>query len=162
MTKKVKLFWKIGNPQKNIECIPYADGQDYYAFVKSNYDKGYRQIIISSEIMVELIKEFALKGYTVTSIQFAEEDSDFDVEVRNILSQISVNQAFFIQLIDTLNFLAGSSSIEIQCIKLRGRLSDGTASSIFIQSNGIVGINPDALAQDSQNICAIVSRCLFG
>lgn len=162
MIKKIKLFWKTGNSQKAIECIPYYDDQDYYSFVKSNYEQGYRQIIISSEIMVELIKEFVLSGYTVAEIQFAEEDTDFEGDIQDILSQMHTNMAFFVQLIDRLNFLSVNSSIEIQRIKLVGRLSDGIASRLFIQSNGIIGINDEALPHDSLRVCSIVSRCLFG
>ena len=80
--KKHKLFWKIGDSDKQIISQPFDDEDEYYSFLKVQFDKGYRQIIVSSEAMIELIKDFlCLKKITIF-----ESKSDYEnIYIINII-----------------------------------------------------------------------------
>lgn len=51
--KKIKLFWKLGDSDKHIFCQAFDDDEEFYSFLKKQFDAGYRQIIVSSEAMIE-------------------------------------------------------------------------------------------------------------
>lgn len=55
--EKAKLFWKPGNKSRGIIVIPYDDRMEYYSFVKERHDAGFRQIIVTSETMIQLIQQ---------------------------------------------------------------------------------------------------------
>ncbi len=160
--EKAKLFWKANDISKDIFCIPFDDNVEYYAFLKQYHDDGYRQIIITSEIMVSLIEHFVLdKGLSVYNIEFMEDDPDLKDEIESLLTMVSDNRAFFGKLIEKLNFLSEKSSIDIQRIYFKGRSNEGTAINFYLQSNGIIGINQKSYSFISDEISNLIARCLF-
>lgn len=72
---KAKLFWKIGDWSKEIMAIPYTDDIAYDVFVKECYDAGYRQVIITAEVMLSLIQKITMNGFRVSEIQLTENSS---------------------------------------------------------------------------------------
>ena len=114
--EKAKLFWKKDDPEKKIESIPYSETEDYYKFLKRNHNAGYQQIIISSEMMIQLLKMLVIDGYTIVNIEFAEQDTEFEENIRRLLSRMKDNPAIFVQLYEQVECLAERSSIEIQLI----------------------------------------------
>lgn len=160
--EKAKLFWKANNISKDIFCIPYDDNVEYYAFLKQYHSDGYRQIIITSEIMVGLIEHFVLeKGISIYNIEFLEDDKNLIDEIDNLLTIVSGNKAFLGKLISKLNFLAEKSSIDIQRIYFKGRSSDGIAINFYLQSNGLIGIDKNNYLSISNEISILIARCLF-
>lgn len=160
--EKAKLFWKVNGISKDVFCVNYDDSKEYYAFLKQCHDKGYRQIIITSEIMVGLIKYYVLeKGLSVYDIQFMEEDQDLTDEVSNLLTLISKNGIFLGKLIEKLNFLSEKSSIDIHRIYFKGRNSENVAVNFYLQSNGIIGIDKKNYSFISDEIGNLIERCLF-
>lgn len=160
--KKAKLFWKVNDNPKTIFCIPYDDEQEYYTFLKKCHSDGYRQIILTSEIMVNLIEHFVLeKGLSIYQLEFMEEDEDLKFEVRNLLTAVSENIAYFSKLIDKLNFLSEKSSIDIQRVYFKGRNNKEEAVNFFLQSNGIIGVDNKNYSIISQEVSTLTARCLF-
>ncbi len=130
--------------------------------LKRQFDAGYRQIIVSSEAMIELIKDFVLEqGLKVYRIEFAEDDSSLSDDIDNLLNEITVRPVLFSTLIEKLRFLAETSSIDISRIYISGRSKDGKAIDLYIQSNGIVAAN-DAADYILSKINTLIERCLFG
>lgn len=159
--KKAKMFWKMNIVPKHIFCIPFDDNMEYYTFLKKCHDDGYRQIIITSEIMVQLIKDFVLKKeLSVYEIEFVEEDNDLKNEISELLMEVQHDKKFFSELIEKLNFLSEKSSIDIQRIYFKGRSSDKIAISLYIQSNGIIGIDSGNYDVVSREISNLIERCL--
>ena len=159
---KSKLFWKLGDSNKHIICQPLDDEEEYYSFLKRQFDAGYRQIIVSSEAMIELIKDFVLEhGLKVYRSEFAEDDSSLSDDIDNLLNEITVRPVLFSTLIEKLRFLAETSSIDISRIYISGRSKDGKAIDLYIQSNGIVAAN-DAADYILSKINTLIERCLFG
>ncbi len=72
---KAKLFWKIGDLDKKIIAIPYTDDVAYDVFVKECYDAGYRQVIITAEVMLSLIQKITMNRFRVSEIQLTENSS---------------------------------------------------------------------------------------
>lgn len=161
--KKCKLFWKLGDSDKHIISQPFDDDDEYYSFLKRQFDDGYRQIIVSSETMIELIKDSVInQGLKVYKIEFAEEDSSLSEDVASLLDAITVRPVLFNTLIEKLLFLAETSSIDINRIYISGRLDSGVAVDFYIQSNGIVAISDSADGNLLDRISTLIERCLFG
>ena len=121
-TNKYKLFWKVGDVNKHVVCQKYSDDEEYYSFLKKQYDIGYRQIIISSEVMIQLIKEFVMNfGLRVYRIEFMEADSSLTNEIEVLLDHMKEYPILFVTLLEKLNFLAETTSIDIGRIYTSGR-----------------------------------------
>lgn len=161
--KKSKLFWKRGDSDKHVISKPFDDNEEYYSFLKKQFDAGYRQIIVSSEAMIELIKDSVIEqGLKVYRIEFAEDDTSLSEDITNLLGAIEARPILFGTLIEKLQFLAESSSIDIQRIYMSGRSENGVAIDLYVQSNGIVAINDGADDEVRNRINALIERCLFG
>lgn len=159
---KVKLFWRLGDSSKHIICQLVNDNEEYYSFLKKQFDAGYRQIIVSSEVMIELIKDCVLEqDLKVYRIEFAEDDSALSNDIDNLVNAITVRPILFNTLIEKLRFLAETSSIDISRIYISGRSKEGIAIDLYIQSNGIVAISNDA-DYILNRVNALIERCLFG
>lgn len=155
---RTKLFWKMDADARKIHCVSYDSSIDYYAFLRNCHDQGYKQVIISSEIMIQLIREACLgKGYKITKIEFDEEDAELEEEIQVILRLMDDrNPAYFCDLVDKLNFLAERSSIGIKRVYIRGLYAEDYIESYFLQSNGIIGINKESFSQ----ISSYISTCI--
>jgi len=60
---------------KKIVVIPYTDNMAYDVFVKECYDADYRQVIITSEVMLALIQQVAMSQFRVSGVQLTENSS---------------------------------------------------------------------------------------
>ena len=97
--EKAKFFWKINSLSKKIFCVPFSDSMEYYTFLKQQHNDGYRQIIITSEIMIRLLEHFVLKErLSVYNIQFAEDDEDLASEISALLPLTASDIAFLGEL----------------------------------------------------------------
>lgn len=160
--EKAKLFWKLGDQPRKIIPVPYDDRVDYYMFVKEHHDAGFRQVIVTSEVMIQLIQKIVIRGFRVSRIEMVEDDDELDQQVRVLLDRIYKKPACLSELISLLSFLSEKSSIEIQQISIRGRTEDGIAVEGFIQSNGLLGMNREVSDRAFADIGAEVGRCVFG
>ena len=161
--KKAKFFWKKSEVAKEISCLDYCEEDiEYYTFVKKCHDQGYRQIIITSELMVDLLEYFFFKeNLLVYQIDLAEEDEELEEEIDVLINNSEKDGKYFYLLAKTLNFLSEKSSIDIQLVYMKGRNSEGVIVDLFLQSNGIVGINVESFSKISDNIKNIIERYLL-
>lgn len=153
---KAKLFYDNHN---KIVCVEYDENKtDYYSFVSDCRKQGLHQIIISSEMMIDIIKEYYLEyNYKVNKIELMEEDPDIEVQVHQIIENIEKNPYRLSELVEFLKYIAERSSIEIKRIYIRNRHNSGDPTSIFIQSNGIVGINTETFREVSEKLILMVA-----
>lgn len=159
--QKTKLFWKMKSDSRHIYCVPYDDNAEYYTFLRNCRDEGYRQVIITSEIMIEIIRQACLeKGYRVYKIEFVEEDLDLENEINVILRAMEKNPAYLSELLEKLKFLSEKSSIDLKRIYIKSLYTGDVYDDYFVQSNGIVGINKESFTKISTEIIALVERCL--
>ena len=160
--EKAKLFWKPGNKSRGIIVIPYDDRMEYYPFVKERHDAGFRQIIVTSETMIQLIQKMVIARFRISEIELAENEDEFGEQVGILLNRIETNPARLSELVSLLDFLAEKSSIEIQRVAFMGRTEDGVAVEGFVQSNGVIGANREVSNKIFDIIGAAVERCVFG
>ena len=163
--KKAKLFWKNENDRKIINSVFYDDNIEYYTFLQKYKSKGYRQVIITTEIMIQLLRIFVIKkGFVIYKIEFAKEDCELENEIKNLLRNIENNPACFGfgYLINNIKFLSEQSSIDIRRVYIKGKYNGKFAPNFYIQSNGILGINAELYDDLSNEISTLVERCLLG
>ena len=83
--KKAKLFWKNENDREIINSVFYDDSVEYYTFLRKCKSEGYRQVIVTTEIMIQLLRVSVIKkGFVIYKIEFAEEDCELENEIKNI------------------------------------------------------------------------------
>lgn len=159
--QKAKLFWHVHNGQRQICYIPFDDSCEYYDFLKKFHDKGYKQIIITSELMSDLMRFFCQeKNLSVYKIVLMEDDEDLDAELKDILQKMELDRSYFERLLNEIRFLSEQSSIDINRIYFKGRYN-GVAVRFFIQANGIIGVIPKFFDEVSGQIKAYLSEELF-
>lgn len=159
MDSKYKLFWKLGDTNKSISKCSFNDDDEYYSFLKKKYDEGFRQIIISSEAMIKLIKYFVIKqDLKISEIQFNEEDPSLSEEVDALLEEIKYRPILFTILLEKLTFLSEDCSIDINRIYMTKKCN----TSFFIQSNGIIGFSGNEDEGILNEICSLLKEYLFG
>lgn len=62
--KKAKLFRFKKDQNERITCISYDDNEEYYSFLREYRSKGYRQVIITTEIMIKIIETSVVDKFT--------------------------------------------------------------------------------------------------
>ena len=68
-----------------------------------------RQVIITSEIMLEILKKYFIDyNFDLVELSFVEEDSELDDEIKEILAKIEKNRACFIKLLEKLKCIANN------------------------------------------------------
>lgn len=160
--KRVKFFWKMADNGKVAIALPLDEKVEYYCLLKKYREEGFRQIIITSEIMIKLIEYFVLnKKYKNYEIELMEPDKDLSNEINSIIKKVDEEQIYFSELIKILNFISEKSSIEIKKICFKGRDADGKAIRFYIQSNGITGVNEEKLSFISDEILNLIQKELF-
>ncbi len=160
--RKAKFFWKKNHSSKVISCIEYDDETEYYTFIKKCHSQKYRQIIITSELMIDIIKYFAIeKQWLVFEIDLAEDDHELKQDLEVLINNTNQDRIYFHQLIDELCFLSEQSSIDIKRVYIKGRDVEGVAINFFIQSNGIIGINTESFDNISNDIKKIIEEYLL-
>lgn len=149
--------------ENKIVNIEYSPGNDYYEFIREQREAGFKQIIITSEIMLKIIDEYFLnRKMNISSIEFMVDDDCLDKEVKSILNNMLSDRAYYNKLIDKIKFLIEESSIDIKKIELKGKLEDNTVISIFIQVNGILGINEDHFEDEAKRLVNKIAGWLQG
>ncbi|MEE0009584.1 MAG: hypothetical protein U0I79_02315 [[Eubacterium] siraeum] len=84
--KKAKLFRFKKDQNERITCISYDDNEEYYSFLREYRSKGYRQVIITTEIMIKIIETSVLNdNLFVYKIELAEEDEELEKEIDQLL-----------------------------------------------------------------------------
>lgn len=121
--------------------------------------KGYNQCIVTSDIMIEIIQHFLLRGRAeITAINFMVDDSELESEIQTILLYMKKNAGYWEILKKKLSFLSQNDSIEIK--KVNFRLLIGSGALFSIQVNGIVTISENEYDTISDKISNIMERCI--
>lgn len=159
---KAKLFKKSESNRNMIYAIPYDEKDEYYTFLKRKKSEGYSQVIITADIIISIIRMMCLeRGFSIYKIELAEEDLEIEQEITSIIEKTQQNRAFFGDLIQKIEFLAEQSSIDLARIYIKGKYENGYAPNIFIQANGILGVNSESFDDLTNAISTVVARCLF-
>lgn len=130
-----KLLIKSGNT--GIEAIK-IDGTDYYSFVRAKINEGHNQIIISSSIMLQVLRKmFVEKKAKIVSIDFIEDDSDYLKQMNNLIASVNKDRDYFYDLMEELSFLAEQESVEIKNIRIKYRKNEKPID-LSLSVNGLI------------------------
>lgn len=157
-----KIFKRISADKAKLVKVDYSPSQDdYYSFVKKHFDEGLRQVIITSEAMIEIAKEYFInRNFKISRIEFMIDDECLSDEIRNILEKLNNDRAYLGHLVDRLRFLIEESSIDIKKIELKGKAENNTSVSLFFQVNGVFGITDSSFEIESLKLIEKIEGCL--
>lgn len=142
----------------NITPIEYDKEMDYYKFVKKYNNLGYYQVILPSDVMIEILKYyFCDRKFKIVSVELLEEDDDLSSEINFLIDQIGNDRDFFVDLVERLNFLKSNSSVEIKKIELSS-YKNNESTLLYFQVNGVFGIDNDSYEKEIQYLSEIVER----
>ena len=161
--EKGKLFRSSTATLKRVCSRKWEESTtEYYSFIKSCKNEGYRQIIISSEIFIKLIEYFVIQlGFSIVKIEFMEDDDEFSKNISILILNMEKDRAFYSDLQDQLRSISEKSSVEIKRVTFKRR-NISLAERCFIQSNGVIGVNQESFDTISEQICTCVEECIFG
>ncbi|WP_130860787.1 hypothetical protein [Gracilibacillus phocaeensis] len=130
-----KLLMTSGNT--GIEAME-IDRTDYYSFVRAKIDEGHSQIIISSSIMLHVLRKmFVEKKAKIVSIDFIEDDTDYLNQMNNLIASVNKDRDYFYDLMEELSFLAEQESVEIKNIRIKYRKNEKPID-LSLSVNGLI------------------------
>lgn len=152
-----KLFKNLSTNQ--VCCLRYDIAKNYYVFIQKMQDKGFKQCIVTSDIMIKIIQKFILKGnIEITSIEFMVEDSELEDEIKTVLELLKQNAGYWDCLKQKLQFLSQNDSVEVK--KVNFRSLKGTGALFSIQVNGVLIISESEFDNISGIVSKIVEECI--
>lgn len=141
---KFKAFNEPGKSFK-VVLIPYNENASYFNFLSEQHKRGYRQIIVNSEMMIELIKILLLEySLSVANIEFMEDNIELNDQISYLLKGANDGKKEALKaLLAQLSLIAEESSIDIKLIEVKGYLNNDIKRPLFfrVQSNGGFSIN---------------------
>ncbi len=127
------------------------EGSDYYSFVRSKMDERYSQIVISSGIMLQVLRKmFIEKKARIVSIEFIQEDSDYLNIINNLITSVNTDRDYFHDLMKELSFLSEQESVEIKNIRIKYRKNERPID-LSLSVNGLIK------AGDNEIVCGEIS-----
>lgn len=149
-----KLFWKIGDSEKNIKVIPVPSPIEQFRVIEEKHKEGFRQIIITTEAMLKCIHALEKEGYSLTNLEICDSNGVFDEGLSTILESNPDHLAFFIQVLDHIDSSCMFSSDTVECVELVRE----NGSKLRISLNGLIESDdkiPSIIAET-------VKKCIFG
>ena len=159
--RRFKMFWKTGMPEKRIECISYNKQEDYQDFVKEKHTEGYRQIILTTTIMLKLFKKLGRLGYEVETVSIAEDNDFFSRDIELSLSNDSAFTQHFVQMLECVLPTAGMSDLLIRRVKLLKKCDGGETVTVTLDVNGCIDVDSFTFDDMMPLIVATVQKYLF-
>lgn len=134
---------------------------DYYSYIKEKSQGGYHQVIITSQMMINLIEYLCIeRDFEVSKIEFLEDDVSQDETIANYLKLIKRNKIYFHKLIEELTFIKDESSIDIKKVYFIGHSKEGKYFRILVQVNGIYQIDKEFFECETKEITKILKMCI--
>lgn len=136
MNKFCKLFLN----RDKVICVEYdPDIDNYYSFVKSNHQKGYKQIMLTSEMMIDIVM-YIIDNYNckITDFEFIEDDEDFKQQLLDTIVPFSKSKMNV--FVEKLDFLMQEYSLDIKTVNISGQI-DGHSMDVCMHMNGVMTID---------------------
>lgn len=138
MSKKTKGKLFI-DEKKNIKIEEYDyNNIDYFEVIKREKIKGFKQVILTSEIMINLISNyFYLRRFRIIKISFIEEDETLLEDANYYIDNLKRNRNSFKDLEDWLEVLNSDDSIDIKQVIIQGKSTESENEiTIILNVNG--------------------------
>lgn len=156
MDKHGKLYQDIF--LKEFKWFPTGNlAYDYYAKVKTITNKGYRQIIFTSSVMLSLIEHFLLSHNScIVNIEFTKEDEELST-IKSLLDMMKINKTYWSVLKEKLEILS-KHDIDIKRVEMK--IADDIGYHVSMQVNGVVTVTDNAYDTVTNEIVEVVERIL--
>lgn len=156
-----KVFKKVYTNHNELAKFSYTPSEDnYYEFVKKQRDADFKQVIITSEMMIKIIEKYFLeRKFKIKNVEFMIEDKILEKEVNEILEILKFDRGNFVLLLNKLMFLIEETSIDIKKIELNSS-ENKKIISFFIQVNGVFAINETIFDEESEKLIEILEECI--
>lgn len=153
-----KLFF---NRDYNVYSFEINQSNNYYKDVRQKFDNGYRPIIVSSDLMIDLLKKyFKEEKANIVNIELLEEDYDYQEELNGIIRSLKTDRDYFIDLVEELSFLSETNNIEIKRLRFKYR-KDKELIDISISLNGLLNYSDNqATKEELKGIKDVISEYL--
>lgn len=111
--------------------------RNYYTTIQQIIREGYNQIIITSDILIVILKKF-FQNYNlkIVEIELLEDDDDYQNQINNIINEVNENSKYILNLMEELSQFE-VDSIEIKKVHVKYR-EDGIVNEFSISINGIL------------------------
>ncbi|ATI52766.1 hypothetical protein [Bacillus tropicus] len=130
-----KLFINNSNSQSSISLETYnPDKEKYFEIIKRARGKGLRQVIINSELMLEILYQVLENNGVILKVNLSDStDDEIKDNISSILPKIRHDKELYAKLREELEWAVDSGSIDIFNIEV---YVFKTRYQIF--SNGII------------------------
>jgi len=155
---------KIFKTSNNNFCYKEYDSKtiDYFKFIALQKEQNLIQFIITSDIMIDVMMSLVTeKGYKLVSVEMMNDDTDLNSEINILVKSIEEDGKKLAILINKLQILSDSQSIDIRSIKLKKR-ENAESIQIKLQSNGIFSINNEKFYDKSDQLLALIVESYVG
>ncbi|KMY49257.1 hypothetical protein [Peribacillus loiseleuriae] len=115
-----KIFRKYSNDKLNICMESYnPDVEKYHEVILRMKAKSYKQVIINSELMIEILNAVIMNEGYILGINFTDNtDENLKIDVKNFVLKIRKDRLQFINLKELLKWALDNNSIDIFNIEL--------------------------------------------
>lgn len=124
-----------GDKKVSVKTVPYLKGEiPYYTFIKKQKQENFKQLIVSSELMLKIIDRTLATGGHILKVTLSEKNDDaFQEEIDNLIEKLRIDKKYLSVLKQELGWVIGDQSIDISEVKiLFGN------QSVTITSDGII------------------------
>lgn len=134
-TNQYKIFLKDSQL-----CLKNNIGNDYYSFIQELSGEGYKQIIIPSNVLLDLMKNiFKDKKATIKDIDLLEDDDDYNDKIDKIILETQDDRDNFVELFEELRYLSSDQNIEIRKIRFSYK-NDNKLIDLSLSINGLIEV----------------------
>lgn len=153
-----KLFF---NRDYRVDFFEIDQSNNYYKSVREKVDNGYKPIIVSSDLMIDILKKyFKEKKANVVNIELLQEDHNYQEQINKLISSLKTNRDYFIDLVEELSFLSETNNNEIRRLRFKYRKGEELID-ISISLNGLLNYSDNqATKEELKGITAAISGYL--
>ena len=110
----------FGNKRVKVKLVSYLKGEiPYYTFIKQQKKENYKQIIISSELMLKLMDKTILEGGEILKVTLSEKnDQEFQEKINLLVEDLRLDKECIDNLKQELSWVIGDQSIDISELKI--------------------------------------------
>lgn len=120
MDKYGKIFKKQTNGLREFELRAYDPDKDkYFDVIKKARLDGFKQVIINSKIMAEIMFSILNSKGIILKINMTDNaDQDIVDNLKSIISKLRTNHLLFVKLKEELELITESGSIDISSVEI--------------------------------------------
>lgn len=134
-SNQYKIFLRSGRI-----CLEKNISKDYYSFIQRLSVEGYKQIILPSNVLLDLMKNiYKNKKGTIKDIALLEDDDAYNHKIDELILETQNDRDNFVELFEELRYLSSDQNIEIRKIRFSYR-NNGKLIDLSISINGLIEV----------------------